>query len=158
MERKKLELELNKPTNIEMLFDNPKIGESQYGMYYLYAVRNGDGATEYSFFAPEEVHLKLSSLVRGDTAIITKQAVQKGSKVVTSYEVELAPKPARGRASKPTPIESGKKESDNQNTYLQAMILSFEDALVIQEKFNGMANVNQIAITLFIQRKKVGGY
>jgi hypothetical protein len=151
MERKKLELELNKPTNIEMLFDNPKIGESQYGMYYLYAVRNGDGATEYSFFAPEEVHLKLSSLVRGDTAIITKQAVQKGSKVVTSYEVELAPK-------QPTPIESGKKESDNQNTYLQAMILSFEDALVIQEKFNGMANVNQIAITLFIQRTKGGGY
>lgn len=155
MERKKLELELNKPTNIEMLFDQPKIGESQYGMYYLYAVRNGDGTTEYSFFAPEEVHLKLSELKRGDAAVITKQAVQKGSKVVTSYEVEV-----QHQNNKPAlETQSNNAETpNNQNSYLQAMMASFEDALVIQEKFNGMANVNQIAITLFIQRTKAGGY
>ncbi len=153
MERKKLELELNKPTNIEMLFDNPKIGESQYGMYYLYAVRNGDGATEYSFFAPEEVHSKLSELKRGDAAVITKVAKQKGSKVVTSYDVEVAPKQPNT-----APPSTKAETTNNQNSYLQAMILSFEDALVIQEKFNGMANVNQIAITLFIQRTKGGGY
>ena len=152
MERKKLELELNKPTNIEMLFDQPKIGESQYGMYYLYAVRNGDGLTEYSFFAPEEVHLKLSGLNKGDKAVITKQAVQKGSKVVTTFNVETTPP-----SSSPTK-SVGTSPDKNENSYLQAMIASFEDALVIQEKFNGMANVNQIAITLFIQRTKVGGY
>ena len=155
MERKKLELELNKPTHIEMLFDSPKIGESQYGMYYLYAVRNGDGQTEYSFFATDEVHEKLSGLVRGDSAVITKVAMQKGSKVVTSYDVEIAPKQPSPKAEESS---NPRKPSDSQNTYLQAMIASFEDALVIQERFNGMANVNQIAITLFIQRTKAGGY
>lgn len=156
MERKKLELELNKPTHIEMLFDQPKIGESQYGMYYLYAVRNGDGATEYSFFAPEEVHLKLSSLNKGDKAVITKQAVQKGSKVVTGYDVEVAQ--AQHQTTAPEASSSKSETPNNQNPYLQAMVASFEDALVIQEKFNGMANVNQIAITLFIQRTKSGGH
>jgi len=135
-----------------MLFDQPKIGESQYGKYYLYAVRNGDGATEHSFFAPEEVHAKLSELVRGDAAVITKKAIQKGSKVVTSYEIELAPKQHQ------TPPETSSNQDQSANTYLQAMITSFEDALVIQDRFNGMANVNQIAITLFIQRTKAGGY
>ena len=152
MERKKLELELNKPTSIEMLFDQPKVGESQYGMYYLYAVRNGDGATEYSFFAPEEVHSKLSLLKKGDKAVITKQAVQKGSKVVATYEVALSSSPTKSVGTTPD------KPTSNNNTYLQAMISSFEDALIIQDKFNGMANVNQIAITLFIQRTKAGGY
>ncbi len=155
MERKKLELELNKPTNIEMLFDQCHTGESQYGKYYLYAVRVlGE---EFSFFAPEEVHLKLSELKRGDAAVITKVATQKGSKVVTSYEVEVVPKQHQTTA----PLEEStvaERSRSNQNTYLQAMIASFEDALVITEKFNSMANVNQIAITLFIQRTKAGGY
>ena len=149
MERKKLELELNKPTHIEMLFDQPKVGESQYGMYYLYAVRNGDGQTEFSFFATDEVHEKLSVLSKGDTAVITKLAVQKGSKVVTTFDVVI---------EKATKQASSSAEAKSSNSYLQAMIDSFEDALVIQERFNGMANVNQIAITLFIQRTKAGGY
>ena len=153
MERKKLELELNKPTNIEMLFDKCHEGESQYGKYYLYAVRVlGE---ECSFFAPEEVHLKLSELARGDSAVITKVATQKGSKVVTAYDVELAPK--QHQTSPET--QSNKTETPNsQNSYLQAMIASFEDALVIQEKFNGMANVSQIATTLCISRLKSGGF
>jgi hypothetical protein len=139
-----------------MLFDSPKIGESQYGTYYLYAVRNGDG-DEYSFFATDDVHEKLSGLSKGDTAVITKQAVQKGNKVITTFDVAVEKainKSASGRTSESTP----QTETKSNNSYLQAMIASFEDALVIQEKFNGMANVNQIAITLFIQRTKGGGY
>ena len=153
MERKKLELELNKPTKIEMLFEKCHEGESQYGKYYLYAVRNGDGASEYSFFAPEEVHLKLSVLKRGDSAVVTKQAVQKGSKVVTTYEVELTPVQHKTPSTKD---DNSIDKVEGSNIYLDAMIASFEDALVIQDKFNGMANFNQIAITLFISRKPGG--
>ncbi len=153
MERKKLELALNKPTHIEMLFDNPKIGESQYGMYYLYAIRNGDG-NEYSFFAPEEVHEKLSGFNKGDAVVITKTAVQKGNKVVTSYDV--VPSNANLRADEPKQETAGYEQTNNgtNSTYYKAMVASFEEAIKIQEKFNGMANVNQIAITLFIQRTK----
>lgn len=147
MERKKLELELNKPTHLEMLFDQPKIGESQYGMYYLYAVRNGDG-NEYSFFAPEEVHEKLSKLGKGDTVVITKTAVQKGNKVVSSYDI------VPEQPSSPTKSAGTTPDKQTASTYYRAMVESFEEAIKIQEKFNGMANVNQIAITLFIQRTK----
>ncbi|MHA1911703.1 MAG: hypothetical protein ACTSYA_08425 [Candidatus Kariarchaeaceae archaeon] len=88
--------------------------------------------------------------------MITKTAVQKGNKVVTSYDVT----PAQPQG----PTEGGSKASSNQNPptadeqessiYYKAMVASFEEAIKIQEKFNGMANVNQIAITLFIQRTK----
>ena len=34
---------------------------------------------------------------------------------------------------------------------------SYEDAVKIQEKLNGMVDVNRIAITLFIARSKING-
>jgi hypothetical protein len=37
------------------------------------------------------------------------------------------------------------------------MVTSYEDAMKIQEKLNGMVDVNRIAITLFIARSKVNG-
>ena len=55
MERQKLELEINSPTKIKLLFDEPIVGESQYGKYYLYAVSNGSDK-EYSLFAADTVH------------------------------------------------------------------------------------------------------
>ena len=82
-ERKKLELQLNQPCSIELLYDKPSIGSSQYGEYYLYAVRNGDGTTEYSLFAAPEVHDVLKDLKKGAKATITKFAEQKGNKILT---------------------------------------------------------------------------
>jgi hypothetical protein len=38
------------------------------------------------------------------------------------------------------------------------MLQSFADAIRVQEKFNGMANVNQLAVTMFIQRTKGNGF
>ncbi|MCK9212188.1 MAG: hypothetical protein M0P61_15215 [Ignavibacteriaceae bacterium] len=71
-ERKKLELQLNQPTRIELLFDEPVVGESKFGVYYLYAVRNGDGATEYSFFTPDEVDQKLMEYVYfGELSVVS---------------------------------------------------------------------------------------
>ena len=142
MERPKLELEVNQPKTIKLLFDEAIIGESQYGKYYLYAISNGQGK-EYSFFAPEEVHEVLKDHGKGTIAIVTKTASQKGSKLITAYSVDIE--------------KSGREDSTitNQTTpYLELMIQSFEDAIKIQERFNGIANINQIAITMFIQRTK----
>ena len=57
MERKKLELQINSPINLQLLFDEPLVGESKFGEYYMYAVKNGE--QEYSFFAPLSVHEQL---------------------------------------------------------------------------------------------------
>jgi hypothetical protein len=130
---------------MEMLFDQPIIGQSTYGDYFLYSVRNGDGL-EYSYFAPPEVHDQLKDLKKGDIVLITKKVTQKGKKVVTDYEITPV--------QRVTNQEGSNTELNNDSIYFKAMVESFEEALRIQEKFNGMANVNQIAITLFIQRTK----
>jgi hypothetical protein len=70
-ERKKLELELNKTQSLELLFDEPMIGQSRYGEYYLYTVKNGTDE-EYSFFAPAEVNDQIKPLRKGDRFEITK--------------------------------------------------------------------------------------
>lgn len=125
------------------------MGNSQYGEYYLYIVRNGGGDTEYSFFAPQEVHEQLKNLKRGSRAVVTKFAEQKGNKIITRYEVsaEQAPKKL---SSDDTVLAGG-------DGYFSAMLNSYLDAMKIQEKLNGMVDVNRIAITLFIARSKVSG-
>ena len=88
MERKKLELEINKPTHIKLLYDSPIVGESQYGEYYLYAVSNGSGH-EYSLFAHDSVHAVLKEHGKGTEAIVTKIAAQRGKKLVTTFDVKV---------------------------------------------------------------------
>ena len=143
MERKKLELELNKPVKLELLQDQCLIGTSRYGEYYLYNVRNG-GNEELSYFADKDVHEKLKDLRKGDKVEICKRAEQKGTKIITSYDVKVLKNDSPpGNASK-----------DN---YFETMLTSYQDALNIQEKLNGMVDVNRIAITLFIARSKING-
>ncbi|MCB9211087.1 MAG: hypothetical protein H6609_17105 [Ignavibacteriales bacterium] len=113
----------------------------------MYAVSNGENK-EYSFFAPEEVHTLLKDHGKGTVATITKVAMQKGSKLVTSYKVDVKLKDV---------VENGAINSQT-GPYLEMMIRSFEDAIKIQERFNGIANINQIAITMFIQRTKGNGF
>ncbi len=140
----KLELELNKPVKIELLQDQPLIGTSRYGDYTLYSVRNGNGE-EYSFFPDKEVHEKLKDLKRGDKVEICKRAEQKGSKIVTSFDVKVL----NSNSSSSSPTQS------NKDNYFQTMLSSYQDAQKIQEELNGMVDVNRIAITLFIARSKI---
>lgn len=148
MQRPKLEFkEVNKPMKLTLLFDHAIIGESSYGgNYYLYGVRNGDD-TEYSYFATEDVHEKIKDLKAGDAFEITKVALHSKAKnkVITAFDVKLL-----NNGHQPVAEDSN---TNNLNFY-SAMEKSFEEAIKLQNKFNGMANVNQIAITLFIQRTK----
>lgn len=166
-QRTKLELKLNNPVEVELLYDEPVTGENAYGNYYLYAVRSEK--TEYSFFAPEAVHYELFNLRKGDTAIITKSAVQKGNKVVTSYEVALPQKVAQQNAinshtpapiitEKPKLSESFIKEQGNlSDNFFEIMLISYSDALEIQNRLENAIDVTKIAISLFISRTKGNG-
>lgn len=154
--RNKLELEINKPVAIELLYDEPIVGESNFGAYYMYAV-TANGA-EYSFFAPEEVHKELVYLRKGAKATITKTAQQKGSKLLTKYEVDIF-----NRAPKTSAVSVGEAmagiipdslEDDENDEFFQIMKQSYTDALKINSELNGMADPAKIAITLFIARSK----
>ena len=71
-----------------MLFDEPMIGQSRYGDYYLYAVKDQKGE-ECSFFAPDELHEKMKQLRKGNKVEITKLAEQNGKKILTKYSLKL---------------------------------------------------------------------
>ena len=146
MERKKLELEVNKPIRLALLFDEPLVGESKFGEYYMYGVKNGD--TEYSFFAPLSVHEKLKSKQRGTAFTITKTAVQKGKKLVTDFEITFL---SNGKEEKQIEIKP------EENGYYEAMLKSYSEATRIQNKFSAV-NLNQCAVTLFIARTKTNGF
>ena len=147
MERKKLELQLNIPSSIELLYDKPTVGTSQYGEYYLYTVRNGNGATEYSFFADATVHDKLKNLKKGAKAVVTKIAEQKGSKLVVRYEVQT-----EGAKAPPQPSPIIHQTSDG---FYEQMLQSCKDAMKIQTELGGMMDAKSLAVTLFIARSRI---
>jgi len=148
-ERRKLELQLNQPTEIELLYDDPVIGKSQYGDYFLYAVKTQEA--EFAFFAPEEVHSELLNLKKGERAIVTKSAVQKGNKLVTKYLIEV-PEPGIKQTRETLKVEQPSKQDNKQDKFYEVMLTSYKDALQIQTELNGMVDVSRIAITLFIAR------
>ena len=156
-QRAKLELQLNKPLEIELLYDEPVTGNNAYGNYYLYAVKAG--SNEYSFFAPETVHNELKILSRGDRAIVSKTAQQKGSKVVTNYHVTLPDIPEeeiKSPVNDPSTATATKTKTKT-DCYADIMMRCYSDALAIQEELGTMIDVSRIAITLFIARSKTNG-
>jgi len=57
-QRPKLELPINSPMQLELLYDSPITGENKYGAFYCYSFRNAKGE-EFSLFVPEKIHLAL---------------------------------------------------------------------------------------------------
>jgi hypothetical protein len=153
-QRNKLELKTNKPVEIELLYDEPVTGKSQYGNYFMYAVRSE--GMEYSLFAPEEVHNELKSLNKGDKAIITKLAAQRGAKIVTAYNVKVADTVQAASQSIPENVQ--REDTTEHDHYFNVILQSYRDGLEISRELNGMADVEKIAVTLFIARSKNNGY
>lgn len=152
-------MQLNTPCLIELLADKPAIGKSAYGDYFLYSVRNGDGKTEQSYFAPSEVHEQLKSLKKGSKVSITKLAEQKGTKIVTHYDVRVlsgqSDEPTKQNNPSQNESENPIQESDN---LFELMLLSCRDAVRIQQELGGLMDPKSIAVTLFIARSKVNGF
>ncbi|MBV6421615.1 MAG: hypothetical protein DAHOPDDO_02896 [Ignavibacteriaceae bacterium] len=142
----KLELELNKPVKIKLLQDQPLIGTSRFGEYYLYNVRNGNGQ-EYSFFPDKEVHEKLKDLRKGDKVEICKRAEAKGNKILTSFDVKILQ----------NNIESPEKPNNKtpDDNYFELMLNSCRDAVRIQNELGGLMDAKSLAVTLFIARSKI---
>ena len=149
VQRPKLELEVNKPTTMKILFDDPITGQSRYGSYALYAVEI-DGH-EYSFFLNEQVHEEMKELQKGDVVTITKLAAQRGNKLVTTYDVSLPKNKNGSKSNGNTSRETGANTKDD---LFEIMLHSYKDAIEIQNQLNGMADPTRIAITLFIARSK----
>jgi len=149
-QRKKLDLPINQPITITLLYDEPVSGQSKYGSYNLFAVAVGD--EEYSFFPTEEVYEQIKHLKKGDSFTVTKLAAQRGSKLVTTYDVRLS----SSKANVPEVITTTEQpdEPEQHDRYFDIMLDSYRDALEISKELNGLADPEKIAVTLFIARSK----
>lgn len=154
VQRTKLELQFDEPVEVELLYDECIEGTSQYGDYYLYAVRVDE--QEYSFFATVEVHSELKLLSRGDKAIITKTSAQNGDRISAQYEVEFLNKDGKVISSEAN--SQPQKKSKKEDSFYSILLNSYTDALKIQSELNGLVDVNKIAITLFIARSRQSNY
>ncbi len=167
-ERQKLTLQINSPTEISLLYDEPIVGTSHYGKYALYAVESA--GMEYSFFAPDSVHEQIKTLSKGESAIITKLAAMRNNKVVTAFDVVM-PKPV-AVANENSSVVKPYVELDNEShgeindckgsnagdKSYDIMLNSLRDAAAITKELDGLVDVNRIGITLFIARSKSNNY
>jgi len=127
------------------------VGQSRYGEYYLYAVKNGTDQ-EYSFFAPAEVNEQIKSLQKGERFEITKLAEQKGMKIVTRYEVNVKVE----KKNPESPVNDINK-SNGIDYFYDLMLTSCRDAVKIQNELGGFMDSKSLAVTLFIARSKING-
>jgi hypothetical protein len=131
------------------LFDEPIVGQSRFGEYYLYAVKNGTD-TEYSFFAPAEVNEQIKLLRKGDRFEISKHAEQKGTKIITRFDVKVEKKNLE------SPV-NGLDKSNGTDYFYDLMLSSCRDAVRIQNELGGLMDAKSLAVTLFIARSKING-
>ena len=78
----KLEIPVNSKAQVKLLFDQPKIGNSANGEWYLYGVEMM--GQEYSYFASEKAHEMLQHYNKGDEVEIHHKPLADGKSV---YEV-----------------------------------------------------------------------
>lgn len=156
VQRQKLELQVNRPVEVELLYDEPILGENQYGPYALYAVRSGE--SEFAFFPPKEVDESLRELKAGDKAVITKLAAQRGNKVVAKYEVAVNGNLSSKDDRSTKKDESSLMEKVPSDNLFDLMLQSLKDGMNLSEEISGLSldHIIRISLTLFIQRTKNG--
>ena len=133
---------MNKTQSLELLYDEPITGTSKYGPYWMYTLKESSGE-EVLYFAPEEVNEKIKTLRKGDRFEITKLAEQKGTKIITKYDVKLEKK--------------NPGSSNTNDSFYELMLTSCKDAVRIQNELGGLMDAKSLAVTLFIARSKING-
>ncbi|MFA8451814.1 MAG: hypothetical protein ACEPOW_14055 [Bacteroidales bacterium] len=158
IKRPKLELELNQPYRLRLLYDQPIIGDSPYNRdYFLYGVIDTITSIEYCFFPTEEVHQKFQSLQlkQNDEFIIVKKALEKGSRLVVEYEVTKLD--SKAQASQEASQEASNRgfEADDNWGIKKLMAECIREANEILLKCEGIAvDKTAIALALFQHKKK----
>ena len=158
--RPKLELQLNQVATLTLMRDKPYTGETSFGQYYLYTVKDQTGV-ELSFFALAEIHAQIheAGLKTGDSFTLTKKAVQNGKKVGAKLEFETVKK-----AVPTQPAEPEKKDDVpldiTDDGFKKLMQRCVQEAVQIVKEVNTVPwqneDIRSIALTMFIQRAKLG--
>ena len=176
MSKPKLELQINIPSTIKLLQNEPATGENSYGQWWLYNVECE--GREYSYFAPESVVkiLKANNVSLDDEVVITKKLVKIGKKNVTDYEVHVL---ENNNIQVPTSTYTNGRtngaSNGNSNDHsrlatngghqavesppviskdYQLMLNCMTDAMMIRDELGHDVDVNKLGITLFLRKVK----
>jgi len=152
----KVDPEVNQEVHLKLLKDNPHIGESTNGRYFLYSVSDlTDGGEEKSFFAPDYIHeiIQSSKLTKGSEFKLKKitQSGNGNGKQTTRLELALIPSSgSNGNGQHPPETGDNLKEIMERCVRDAVEIInSFKDQVPFQT-----ADTRSIASTLFIARSK----
>lgn len=115
----------------------------------MYTLKEKSGE-EVLYFTPEEVNEQIKSLRKGDRFEITKLAEQKGTKIITRYEVKVEKKNLESPANEIN-------KSNSTDYFYDLMLTSCRDAVRIQNELGGLMDAKSLAVTLFIARCKING-
>jgi hypothetical protein len=149
-QRPKLELQVNVPTQIRLLNDKCIEGSSQYGVYHLYNIVNGDGKTEYSLFAQDDLHKQLKLFKKNDELSVTKLAASRANKLVVTWDVKKLNEIVTEKPTEPEAINFDHLQND---FLYSAMESSLEQSISLAKRFNSVP-IDKIAISLFIAKTK----
>jgi hypothetical protein len=154
----KVDPEINQEIHLKLLKDNPHIGESTNGKYFLYSVSDlNNGGEEKSFFAPDYIHelIQSSKLTKGSEFKLKKiaQSGNGNGKQTTRLELALIPSSgSNGNGQHPPEMEDNLKE---------LLLQSVKDAsYVVTNSGIQFSNdeLQKFATTIFISRvKKLSG-
>jgi hypothetical protein len=75
-------------------------------------------------------------------------AEQKGTKIITKYEVKIE--------KKKNNVQSDEKSNITTDNFYELMLSSCKDAVKIQNELGGMMDAKSIAVTLFIKINQNG--
>lgn len=158
-QRPKLDLEINRPLQLELAYDSPLIGENRYGEYYCYTLVDSKGQ-EFSWFAPLKIHTVLKDQVKGAKIKLVKTAVEKNKKLIQDFSVEvLSPGKVNGNGNGKVHDQNNTPSAEGKNdglTHMEIMKQCFAEAAEIQKEYNA-ANLSNIAVTLYISKTKLNG-
>jgi len=176
MAKEKLELQINIPSTIKLLQNEPATGENSYGQWWLYNVECE--GREYSYFAPENVVkiLKANNVGLDEEVVITKKLVKIGKKNVTDYEVHvLENNNTQVHANNFTNERTNVASNGNSNGHsmvatngnhqaveshpviskdYQLMLNCMTQAMMLRDELGHDVDVNKLGITLFLRKVK----
>jgi len=173
MAKEKLELQINIPSTIKLLQNEPATGENSYGQWWLYNVECE--GREYSYFAPESVVkiLKANNVGLDDEVVITKKLVKNGKKNVTDYDIHVLENNTPVQTSNYTNGRTNGVSNGNGHSMVatngnhqaveshpviskdyQLMLNCMTEAMMLRDELGHDVDVNKLGITLFLRKVK----
>ena len=149
----KVDPQLGEEVRLKLLKDNPHIGESNYGKYFLYNVEDLSDGQAKSFFAPEYVHdaIQMSGLKSGSEFTIKKitQDDTNSGKPVVRLQLALVSSNAT----------NGQHHSEPADSFKEIMMQCVKDAAEIVGSVKDIpfqtSDIRSLSATLFIARTKL---